>query len=272
MSDSLKELQKEFLAAMMGSDSAMVRGRLSMQAAGVSPETGLSIYRNAYSARLREALDNDHPALGNYLGDLLWNKMCDGYISMHPSKVRSLRNFGNALPVYLRNTEPFSANPHIAELCELERCLLDSFDAADAGRADWSQLLETPEAQWPTLKVRFHPSLQRHYQKWNCVEMWRALKDQQTPPNVSVASTTDWIIWRDRNHVTSFRSMNEEESSALSFFLEGGDFAGVCEHLLAWRDTPLVPAAALSLLHTWCHEGLVSRWQIDESLPELSPV
>lgn len=261
MSLPLADLQRAFLATMRGADDGAVLPELA-PGRNASPNLGLAIYRNAYSSRLCEALENDHPALGTYLGDTLWASLCEGYIAANPSKVRSLRNFGASLPDYLRAVQPYASSPQIAELAQWERLLLDCFDAADADRAEWSTLLGAPEASWPNLRLRFHPSLQLHRVAWNSVEIWRALKDDQAPPSVALASSDHWLLWRDSDSVTRFRSLGEDETAAFAHFLRGGDFSGLCEQLLRRQPEDLVPAMALAMLNRWCAEGLVGRWQI----------
>jgi Putative DNA-binding domain len=261
MSAALAELQKAFLADLRGLKPDAAMAHLA-QNSGIPPVTGLGIYRNAYAARLREALENDHPVLGRYLGDGLWAQMCDGYIAAHPSRVRSLRHFGESLPDHLTSVEPFSASPQVAELARLERRLLDCFDAADAHLADWQQLLSMPEADWPGLRLRFHPSLQCLHHAWNSIEVWNALKAGEAPPTAT-PETTRWLLWRDIERVTRFRSMPVDESIAFQHFLQGGDFAGACEALLLVHPPEAVPSVAIGVLHRWSDDGVVMRWLSD---------
>jgi len=261
MSDMLADLQRAFLASMRDADRQDAMPLLARER-GIPADTGLAIYRNAYGARLREALDNDHPALGLYLGDDLWARMCDGYIARHPSRVRSLRYFGAALPDYLATTEPFSGSPQIAELARLERCLLDGFDAADAPRAAWSSLTELPGEAWPGLRLRFHPSVMRLRNAWNSVALWQALRNGEAPPE-AIEEPSVWLLWRDDERITRFRSLDADEAAAFEAFLSGAAFAEVCERLLAFHAAEAVPAVGVGLLSRWCEEGIVQRWLPD---------
>lgn len=258
MNSSLAQLQQKFLDTMRGGDAAALLSELA-SGRNASPAVGLSIYRNAYTSRLREALESDHPVLGRYLGDELWAQLCAGFIGAHPSAVRSLRHFGASLPSYLRGVEPFSANPELAEIAELERLLLDCFDAGDAERATWPSLLAMPEAGWPGLRLRFHPSLRQHRVQWNSVEIWRALKHEETPDRAA-ATDGHWLLWRDPEQITRFRSVDAEERASLQHFLQGGDFSGVCEQLQRGHRAQNVPAIALQVLDRWCSEGLIAGW------------
>lgn len=255
--ETLATLQRNFLAAMTGDDRTLLAQLATHR---VPRETGLGIYVHAYSARLREALDNDHRQLGRYLGDDLWDQLCAGYIAAHPSRYRSLRQFGDHLPEYLRTTEPFSAHPQIAELSSFERRLLDSFDAADAPHADWSELQSLPGEAWPDLRLRFQPSLQRYSAAWNSVEIWQGLKDERTPPAAAPATNHEWVLWRDAARVTRYRSLDAEEATGLDHFLSGGTFAGLCELLMAAHAAQSVPSVALQLMQRWTQEGWIARW------------
>ena len=260
MSTELAELQKTFFASMR-SVAAQTEHLMPALAPGhhATPEIGLAIYQNAYSARLREALENDHPLLGKYLGDALWQQLCAGYIAAHPSKVRSLRDFGASLPGYMAVTEPFSNNPQTAELALFERRLLDCFDAADAPLATWQFLLATPPELWPTLCPQFHPSVQLHRADWNSVEIWRALKADQIPPEATAVSA-HWLLWRDPELVTRFRCLEPDETQAYAHFCVGEDFASLCEALQERHQAETVPGIALGLLQRWCLEGWLRAW------------
>ena len=255
---ALAGLQRQFLARLRGQPD----GDLVAQVAcgHVSRTVGLQIYTHAFGARLREALEHDHPVLGSYLGDGLWDEMCRGYIAAYPSRVRSLRDFGAHLHAYLTQSAPFRAHPEIAELALFERRLLDSFDAADDAYAEWDDLLATPHDAWPTLRVRFHPSLRLHRVACNSVEIWRAIKDAQAPPPVAAAICSEWALWRDRERIGRFRSLDGSESAALMQCLHGGDFASLCALLATEHPAETVPTLALGYLHTWCAEGWISHW------------
>ncbi len=266
MSAELAQLQRSFLAAMRAAEAtaalATQLGDGDINRSGI----GLAIYQNAYSARLTDALANDHPQLGKFLGDALWLELCGRYIQAQPSRFSSLRNFGDTLPDFLRATEPYATRGVLAELAQFERRLLDCFDAPDASVATWAQLLATPGEHWPDMRVRFHPSLQRHTVQCNSVEIWRALKAQLDPPEL-IAASKNWMLWRDHERVTRFRALGsaaqEYEDAAYQCFQTGGNFAGLCELMQQTHDSSEVPALALGLLQRWCNEGWIANWRTE---------
>ncbi|MEO8001584.1 MAG: DNA-binding domain-containing protein [Arenimonas sp.] len=253
MNTSLQIMQRDFLASLCKQDGEQITDALMEKPLS---KLGLRAYIHAYSSRLTEALDNDHPCLGAYLGDALWHRMCNGYIEKNPSTYRSLRNFGDALPDYLRHTDDFKKNPEIAELANLERQLLNCFDAPDAECIEFTELLSISEQAWPTLQLKFHPSLLILRHSYNSIAIWQAIKDEATLPSL-IKENSDWLLWRDADRITSFRSSDIFEQSHLRFFMEGGNFSGFCENLLLGHDAEQVPMIALGFIKAWCAEGLV---------------
>ena len=169
MSD-LADLQKRFLGFL--TDRGEDIRDLVVDDQGISADTRLHIYRNACRLRLRGAIDTDHEVLGRYLGDELFDRMVQEYIARYPSRFFSLRDFTAHLPVFLRETAPFSGHPIVAEIAAFERLLLDVFDAPDLPRAGVNRLRGLTLDQWPGLRLRFHPSVQLFNTRWNSVESW----------------------------------------------------------------------------------------------------
>lgn len=254
----LARLQSDFLRQIGGAPTPVADALDA--STGISPALGLQIYGHAYGARLREALRSDHAALADYLGDAGWQEMSGGYIDAHPSRHRSLRQFGAALPEFLRRHWRYRQRPELAELAAFERALLDSFDAADALPTSWTALLALPESAWPALCPLFHPSLDRQRTRSNCVQIWLSLQGGGAAVSGSLATNADWVIWRDQELVTRFRSLPGSEAAMLDHFLAGGDFAGACELLLRWSPADEVPAQALQYLGQWCADGWIRDW------------
>lgn len=256
----LAALQTEFLRAMAapGHPARLPAGLATGQ--GIPAELGMGIYRNAYNARLREALGNDHPMLALRLGEAAWNRLCLDYIAAHPSRLRSLRGFGESLPAYLRESARHAAAPDLWELAAFERALLDSFDAADAEPASWDALQAVPPEGWPALVPAFVPSLRRLRMRCNSVEAWVALKAGDAPPPPQSGGVRDWLVWRDPDLLTRFRSLDAVEALAVDHLLEAGDFSSLCEALRAVQAEDSVPATALGLLARWCSDGCIAAW------------
>jgi hypothetical protein len=257
---ALDTLEKRFLSHVRGGQ-AFPREWCAQGL--VDSDVGLAIYANAYHARLREALEADHPVLSVYLGDELWAGFCSGYIKAHPSQVRSLRHFGVEVPGWLAANEPFSAHPLIAELARFEREMMDVFDSADAGRTNWTSLQALDAQAWPAMRLRFHPSVRLLPQATNAVDVWRALKDEREPPSAQPAGAPARLLWRDEERITRFRPVESLELVALhSSLVEADDFASMCDRLSREVAPADVPARAIGFLRQWFDEGIIETLSV----------
>lgn len=253
----LRNLERHFLGHVLGRE---LFPRADCEQGVVDSDVGLAIYANAYQSRLREALESDHPVLSVYLGDSLWTDFCNRFINECPSRVRSLRHFGEQAPAWLAMNSPFAAHPLIAELAAFERLLLDAFDAADAPRLPWSDIQQRAPEAWPGLRLQFHPSVRLLNTACNVVDVWKALKEKLDPPEATVSAMPAHLIWRDAERITRFRPVDSIELAALNVSLvQAGDFAMLCEMLAYAIDPDQVPGFAINCLRRWFDDGIVEH-------------
>ncbi len=258
----LAQLQQDLQAAIIANDDNATEQHRAYTAIANQPPLNnkerLLIYQNAYRIRLRETLDTDHEILGIYLGDELYDQLVEGYTTAFPSVYRSLRHFADHLPGFLASTLPFSNYPIISELAHFERCLMTAFDAPDIERMTRESLTQVPENDWPSLHLRFHPSVQLFAAEWNSVDIWQALKTTTVPPE-PLNRHGHWLIWRNSERLTEFRSLNGEELALISLIIQGTSFAGLCEQLLESYAQEIVPSKSVTYLNNWIISGLLRR-------------
>ncbi len=253
----LSKLQHEFMQHLLQQDSSIADNIADQGAVPVS--TRLGIYGNAYKVRLKSSIENDHEILGAYLGDDLFDLMAEGYTKSKPSHFTSLRDFCEYLPEYLRTTKPFSDHPIISEIAGFERSLLFAFDSANGACATVNDLSEIPQQQWPDLKIRFHPSMQVFHANWNSVQSWQALKADKTPPE-QAQDNRDWLIWRNHERITEFRSLAADEYAMMDKFLHGFNFSDVCEALIEFHAEDEVAQNAVQHIMSWLEIGIINKF------------
>ena len=263
--NGLRKLQQDFaqyLTANAGDVIVYVAEQGSL-----TRNARLSIYQNAYQIRLRECIETDHPILGRYLGDDLFDKMVVDYIRQYPSRYPSLRQFCTHLPDYLKANKPFRSHPIIAEIAAFERRLLDAFDAADAQPTVPADLQRLPAPDWPAMRLTFHPSVRLLATEWNSVESWRALKQEQAPPTAQRLQGW-WLIWRDQERLTQYRNLGVDGLVLYQCFRDGYTLADACELLTEHLAEEQIGPATLNHLQTWFTLGMVAALETE---PRQSP-
>lgn len=215
---------------------------------GIDAAQRLSIYHNAYRARLHEALATVHERTAAYLGDEVFSGLCLRYIERHPSVWRNLRDYGADFGATIRAARP--ADPEAAELSALEWSLHLAFDAPDAQALDHSALTALDEDDWVGARLVFHPSVSMTVFEWNAVELWHAVGVGDTTVAARrLAQPTGHVFWRSQLS-SRFRSLDDAEHSALRDLLGGAAVATVCE----W----VAPETVAGWLGTWINDGLLT--------------
>ncbi|WP_261842906.1 HvfC/BufC N-terminal domain-containing protein [Aliamphritea ceti] len=251
----LHQRQQQLLDYIMGKPSDIQE---HIQDRGkVSVDIQLHIYRNAYQVSFWETLNTDHEILGKYLGDDMFNAMVRDYIAEYPSTFRSLRDFGDRLPTFLTENKAFSQHPQIAELARFERDLLIAFDAMDANMCSREDLTRIAPEQWAELTIEFHPSVRAFITGYNVVDIWQHLKADRSPPD-ALARNEYWILWRNRDRLTEFASLDGFEQAMYETFSKGYTLEQAAEFLIEISHSDPTEKL-LTTLFTWLDKGWITK-------------
>lgn len=252
--DALRKLQYEFLDYLLDDSAVGVVERIESTPRRTAVQR-MALYGNAYTLRLKEALATDYERLHSYLGDDLFENLMQRYIDGYPSHHPSLRYFGQYMVELVEQLEPFAQLPEVAEIARIEQAFGNSFDAADCQSVSLDQLARLEPAAWATLSLRFHDAVQLLPQHYNSFQIWRALANEETPPQKSASDTT-WLIWR-QDMVSRYRALESAELAALTIAMSAGSFADLCEVLLDHFSEQETPQRAVGYLQQWINDQMV---------------
>ena len=252
----LKQLQHQFMSYLLGQQKDIINNIQSTPMR--SAEGRMDIYANAYRMRLKEAMTTDFEKLHTYLGDQQFDMLMDHYIDVYPSHTTSLRYFSNHVPDLL-GKPPFDELPVLKEIAVIERAFADSFDAKDAQFASLEQLAAIDPNLWAYLQLEMQTSLQILPFSYNTFAIWKALSDEETPPDVEKMETDSlWVLWRKSDLISHYRHLSAAEASALRATQQGASFADICECLLDFFSEEETPVQAVTMLQSWIQEEMVS--------------
>jgi len=262
---SLDQLQHHFMSYLL--DSAQKKNSahlapLNALIADSSPQEGLQVYAHAYSARLIDVMRTDHEKLSLFLGDKEFVRLVGDYVASHPSRVRSLRNYGEQLPPFLGASGHPEA-PRASELCLFERTLMDVYDAAFAEQPTEQALTSLAPEQWPALKLTVHTSVQLFNDTTAAIPTWQLCAEHggksRDWPNYEGSGET-WLLWRDRTRVCQFRHLDATEHRAVALMLfEQKSLAEAAEELMTLVAAEQLAPALQGWLTNWLRDGLVSQ-------------
>jgi len=221
-------------------------------------ETLFGVYRYAYGSRLVDALRNDHELLHAYLGDEMFDEMGHAYVKAKPSHHPNLRWFSQGLPEFLKATAPYSDYPVLTDLAALEKALNDAFDGIDGAVLTLADVAAFPPEKWNDLVFRTHPTASRLDLATNASAIWRALKNDETPPDAAVTDEPmRLLVWR-QDTTPMFRELSTEEAMMWDEATTGIPFGVLCAMLATYDDPDTAAARGAGFLHGWVTGGLLT--------------
>lgn len=255
MSDFARQ-QADFQRGILAGDDAVLAEILDSDKE--KRETLFGVYRFAYGSRLVEALRNDHELLHGYLGDEMFDEMGHAYVKAKPSQHPNLRWFSQGLPEFLRANAPYSDYPVLGDLAALEKALNDAFDGSDGAVLALADVAKFAPDIWQDLTFTPHPTAVRFDLTTNAADIWRALKNDETPPD---AETLDEpvriLVWRQDN-TPMFRELPAEEAMMWDEAAKGVPFGVLCSMLATYDDPDSAAGRGASYLHGWVTSGCLS--------------
>lgn len=221
-------------------------------------ETLFGVYRFAYGSRLVDALRNDHELLHLYLGDEMFDEMGHAYVKARPSEHPNLRWFSQGLPEFLRSNAPYSQYPVLGDLAALEKALNDAFDGSDGAVVSLAGVAAFAPDIWKDLTFTAHPTAARLNLSTNAPAVWRALKNDETPPDAeTLQEPARLLVWRQGN-TPMFRELPAEEAMMWDEAATGIAFGVLCSMLATYDDPDGAAARGAGYLHGWVTSGLLS--------------
>lgn len=255
MSDFARQ-QADFQRGILAGDDAVLAEILDSDKE--KRATLFGVYRYAYGSRLVEALRNDHELLHVYLGDEMFDEMGHAYVKARPSEHPNLRWFSQRLPEFLRANAPYSGYPVLGDLAALEKALNDAFDGTDGAVLTIADVAKFAPEVWNGLTFTAHPTAARLDLTTNAPAIWRALKNDETPPDAVISDEpTRILVWRQEN-TPMFRELPAEEAMMWDEAAKGIPFGVLCSMLATYDDPDNAAGRGASYLHGWVTSSCLS--------------
>lgn len=253
----LADLQQSFQAFLLDGQEGIEAHIVDHEKA--SAEKRLKVYSEAYYLRLLEALGDNYPALRTFLGEADFTVLGRAYIRAYPSRHASIRWFGEHLVQFLELSSPSPKRPELAELAKFEWALSSAFDAEDIQPMTLDAIAALPPTAWPSMRLVFHPSMQRLNLQHHVPAIRKAVDEGKPPPPAETnPRPVEWLVWR-KELACYFRSLEADEAWALDAATEGATFGAICEGLCEWVQADQVALHAAGLLKRWVLDDLVAE-------------
>ena len=218
---------------------------------GLPPSsTGMAIYRNAYRARLEQALETSFELTRKWVGEESFAAAAAHYILTSPPRSWTLDAFGLGFPALLE--ELFANDGEVAELAWLEWAMQQAFAAADRPALDLAGLAAAglSPADWDAQRFAMAPGFAAREVETACTALWQALADGNAQDFDPAAPGPKWlIVWRS-GYFPRYRLLDADEFAVLDALAAG--------HPLGEALTRGDPQRLGPWLAGWLEQGLFS--------------
>lgn len=253
--NSLASLQRAFQRHVCHGGRVMEQAVLATPRAGAARRLG--IYADGYVSRLVGALAIDYPGLKGVLGETAFERVTREFVAAYPSRHANLRWYGGELPAFLARKPRWRRRPMLAELARFEWALGLAFDADDAVPTRAEKVAGLAAEDWPRLRLRLHPSVQRVRLGSHVPQIWQAATTgHEIPRSTMRRRPIEWLIWR-KEHEPVYRPLSPEEAWAMGAVARGRDFATLCSGLRRFVGARHATQACVQFLRNWLSEQLV---------------
>jgi hypothetical protein len=245
--------QEEFLACLLDDAAPVPQGWDARRAAG------MAVYRNAYRARLVEALREMFERTARLVGDVAFGQAAAHHLITRPPSGWTIDLAGEGFSETC--AELFAHDPDVAEVAWLEWAMHCAFTATDVEPLTVAHFVaataEFATEQWDALRLRLMPGTALRPVAHNLVELWEALAAPSGEPPVERLLQPQYaLLWRERER-PGFVLVPEQNGHALAGLLSGGTFGQLCASLAETTGPSEAAASAGAMLRGWIELGLV---------------
>ena len=204
----------------------------------VSAHDRLSIYANAYYARLLECLGECFPVLKRTVGDDLFNEFAFGYLQRYPSRSYTLDQLGQRFAQYLEETRPDRTDApdddapatvtwpdFLVDLTRFEWTIGVAFDGPGVEKLDpvtADQWQSVDPDRWPLAKLVPAPCLHLLCLRYPINDYYTAVRQAASGVEVSIPEPENQrIAINRRNYIVRRYEIDGPQFELLTALLEG---------------------------------------------------
>ena len=251
---TLAEQQSRFILGLM-SDTAALPERWQRR-----ERAGYAIYRNAYRARLIDALRETFPRTAQLAGEEAFQAAAAHHLITHPPASWTLDDAGRGFTETLKTL--FPGDPDVAELGWVEWAMRVAFTVSEAAPLDGRGMLAATasfnDEGWQNLRLRFVPGLDARLVQHDIPALWRLL-EEDIPAARNLAPLRDargCVVWREGLRPT-FTAMGTAETEALIMMKDGATYGAACDQLIGQLGEQPALALAGEMLAYWLASGWI---------------
>ena len=236
----------------------------------------LSVYANAYYARLLECLGESFPVLKHALGEDTFNEFAFGYLQTYPSRSYTLNRLGEGFARYLDETRPRSSGTEplgpdwpdfLIDLARLEWVIGQVFDGPGLEQEDpldYESLQAIAPDQWPQARLKLAVCLKLLQFSYPINDYYTEARRASEGEEIPLPEARRQFVAISRREYVVRRYELSEPQYRLLESLQAGQTIGQaieCAAEILDADDQELAVSLRSWFHNWAAEGFFQAVQ-----------
>lgn len=220
---NLFKQQKQFLSQVI--DGQKVTPDI-IGAKKLSKTQAVSIYQEAYYARLQDALLEKYKSVWTILGDKKFSTLCQKYIKSHKSTNYNLGNYGNEFIKFLGQEKNVKDKfPFLINLSEFEYLFDQVFHSQTEKQAPYEK--DTFPPLKDTSCFKFVSYLKLPIFQYDVYSIWMAVQSGSQVPDQGLLPATQYLLLSKNKDSVFVRVIDELTSHFLKCSLKGQNLSDI---------------------------------------------
>jgi hypothetical protein len=182
----LAERQRGFATALLDPALPIPDGLVGPDG-GPGPKR-FAVYRNNVVVGLIELLKDAFPAVHRIVGADFFRAMARAYVMVEPPRSPILLDYGAGFPDFIRQFEPASVLPYLADVARVERAWTEAYHAPEASPIDSAAFTTISADQLPAIRLALHPSLRLIRSPFPALTIWQMNVADGVPAQMDLAA------------------------------------------------------------------------------------
>lgn len=188
----LAERQRSFAAALLDASLPVPQGLVGPD--GESSPKRYAVYRNNVVAGLTEALKDAFPAVHRIVGTEFFQAMARAYVVTEPPLRPILLDYGAGFPDFIRQFEPATSLPYLADVASIERAWTEAYHSPEAMPLDPAAFMAVEPDQLPGIRLLLHPSVRLVRSQYPALTIWQMNVGDGVPAPVDFAAGGEDVL------------------------------------------------------------------------------
>ncbi len=222
----------------------------------LSPVEQVDIYREQFFLRHVDALREDFRSIEHLLGDDAFDALARAYLAAYPPSSYTLRDLGASMDRFVREAEPWSKDPFVADLARTEWAFVEAFDAPNSPPFDPSVLATASEEKWPGARIVFQAAMRRIALRHPAHDYRLSVKKDECPDRPDAKPT--WVVVYRGKENLQFIDVEHDAFELLEELAKGTPLGDACER--AAKASGVAPESFETKLGQWFQEWTTFGW------------